>query len=83
MRKCKMIKLDSHDKKILEILLKNARESLNKIGKKVRLSRENVDYRIKKMIKEGLINRFNTIIDEKKLGLLRYGVFLELINLVQ
>lgn len=81
MRKCKMIKLDSHDKKILEILLKNARESLNKIGKKVRLSRENVDYRIKKMIKEGLINRFNTIIDEKKLGLLRYGVFLELINL--
>src|SRR3989344_2896696 len=77
----KKIKLDAYDKKILELLLQNSRESINIIGKKVRLSRENVDYRIKRMIKDGLINSFNVIFDEKKLGLLRYGVFLELINL--
>ena len=76
-----MIKLDAHDKKILELLLQNSRESINIIGKKVRLSRENVDYRIKRMIKEKLITSFNTVFDEKKLGLLRYGIFLELINL--
>ena len=76
-----MIKIDAYDKKILSYLLQNSRESVNLIGKKVRLSRENVDYRIKRMIKEGVISKFNTIFDEKKLGLLRYGVFLELINL--
>ena len=77
----KKIKLDAYDRKILELLLQNSRESINIIGKKVRLSRENVDYRIKRMIKDGLISSFNVVFDEKKLGLLRYGVFLELINL--
>jgi len=76
-----MIKLDAYDKKILKELLDNCRESLGVISKRVKLSRENVDYRIKRMIGAGLIRSFNTIINEEKLRLSRYGIFLELINL--
>lgn len=75
------IKLDGYDKKILQVLVSNARESVTAIGKKVRLRRENVGYRIKRMIKLGLIKGFNAVINEKKLGLEHYVVFLQLINL--
>ena len=76
-----MVKLDAYDKKILEILLNNSREQISTIGKKVRLRRENVNYKINRLIKEGLIKEFNTILNEEKLGLAHYVVFLELSNL--
>ena len=76
-----MIKLDSHDKKILEILLSNSREQVSSIGKKIRLRRENVNYKISRLIKQGLIKEFNTVLNEKQLGLVHYTVFLELVNL--
>ena len=76
-----MIKLDLYDKKILENLLNNSREHVTTIGKKIRLRRENVNYKINRMINEGLIKEFNTVINEKSLGLSHYVVFLELINL--
>lgn len=76
-----MLKLDAYDRKILEELLKNSRESLNIIARKVRLSRENVDYRIKRMVREGLIQAFITIINTRKLEITHHTVFLELINL--
>lgn len=77
----KKIKLDAYDEKILEALLNNSREQVSTIGKKIRLRRENVNYRLNRLIKEGLIKEFNTIFNEKKLGLSRYVMFLELINL--
>ncbi len=76
-----MVKLDVYDKKILESLLVNSREQISAIGKKIRLRRENVNYKINRLVKEGLIKEFNTILDEKKLKLSHYVVFLELINL--
>src|SRR3989344_3374548 len=76
-----MIKLDAYDKRILELLLENSRESLNVVARKVRLSRENVDYRIKRLVREELIRDFITVFDTKKLGLKYYVVFLELVNL--
>ncbi len=76
-----MIKIDAYDKRILETLLVNSRKQVSAIGKKVRLRRENVNYKISRLIKEGLIKEFNTILDEKKLRLSHYVVFLELINL--
>lgn len=76
-----MIKLDLHDRKILEILLNNSREQISSIGKKIRLRRENVNYKINRLIKAGLIKEFNTVLNEKKLGLTHYVVFLELANL--
>lgn len=76
-----MIKIDAYDKKILETLLVNSREQVSVIGKKVRLRRENVNYKINRLIKENLIKESITIFNEEKLGLSRYVLFLELINL--
>jgi len=76
-----MIKLDAFDKRILEILIENSREQITTISKKVRLGRENVHYRINRLVKLGLIKEFNTILNEKNLGLSHYVVFLELVKL--
>ena len=76
-----MIKLDAFDKKILEILIENSREQITTISKKVRLGRENVHYRINRLVKLGLIKEFNTILNEGNLGLSHYVVFLELVKL--
>lgn len=76
-----MIKLDAYDRKILEILLSNSREQVSSIGKKIRLRRENVNYKISRLMKLGLIKEFSTVLNEKQLGLVHYTVFLELVNL--
>ena len=76
-----MIKIDAYDKKILEILLNNSREQISTIAKKVRLRRENANYKIDRLIKEGLIKEAITVFDEEKFDLSRYVMFLELINL--
>lgn len=77
----KMIKLDAFDKKILESLIENSREQVSNIAKKIKLRRENVNYRINRLVKLGLIKEFNTILNEKKLGLFHYVVFIELVKL--
>jgi len=76
-----MIKLDAFDKRILEILVENSREQISAIAKKIRLGRENVHYRIHRLVKLGLIKEFNTILNEENLGLSHYVVFLELVKL--
>ncbi|MDP3916795.1 MAG: winged helix-turn-helix transcriptional regulator [Nanoarchaeota archaeon] len=76
-----MVNLDAFDKKILEILIENSREQISTIAKKIRLSRENVHYRINRLVKLGLIKEFNTILNEESLGLSHYVVFLELVKL--
>ncbi len=76
-----MLKLNACDQKILGILLLNSREQISKISKKVRLRRENVNYRINRLVRLGLINDFNTIFSDKALGLTRYSFFVQLTNL--
>lgn len=76
-----MIKLDAYDKKIIEILLNNSREQLSSISKKVRLKRENVDYKIRRLIENKLIKEFNTEFNEEKLNIKHYTIFAQLINL--
>ncbi|MDO8537491.1 MAG: winged helix-turn-helix transcriptional regulator [archaeon] len=76
-----MLKLDSYDRKILESLLINSRENVSAIGKRVTLRRENVNYKINRLIKIGLIKEFNAVLDEKRMKLIHYVVFLELTNL--
>ncbi|MFH1801987.1 MAG: winged helix-turn-helix transcriptional regulator [archaeon] len=76
-----MLKLDAYDKKILEILINNSRTQVTTIAKKVKLKRENVNYKIQRMQNTGLIKEFNIIINEGKLKLTHYTAFIELINL--
>ena len=63
-----MIKIDLKDRKILNQLDINSRQSLSQIGKKVGLPKNVVAYRIKRLEEKGIINRFYTVIDSFKLG---------------
>ncbi len=69
------IKIDLKDKKILSMLSGNSRLPLNTIAKKVRLSRDAVDYRIKRLVKEGVIMLFFPIVNLEKLGYTTYHIF--------
>lgn len=72
--------MDKKDQKILHELDVNARQTNADIGKKVGLSREVVKYRIDRMVKEGIILRFSTIINFFKLGYQKYRLYLRLRN---
>ena len=72
--------LDLKDKKILSELDKNARLSNIQIGKKVRLSKEVVKYRIDNLTKKGVIIRFHTVVNYFKLGMVKFKLYLRLTN---
>jgi len=60
--------IDEIDKKILEILTRNARTPYTQIAKKVGLSEGAVRKRVASMEEKGLIKKYVAIIDLKKLG---------------
>ena len=70
--------LDLKDRKILYELDINARQTDKEIAKKVGLSREAVRYRIDKLLKDGYINYFITILNSMKLGFEWYRTFFSL-----
>ena len=69
--------LDLKDRKILYELDANARQSDAEIGRKTGLSKEVVNYRIKRLVEAGAIRNFCTIIDASRLGYLSCRVFLK------
>ncbi|MGV8150514.1 MAG: winged helix-turn-helix transcriptional regulator [Candidatus Woesearchaeota archaeon] len=78
-----MTKIDLYDKKILYELDINARQSAQQIAKKVRLSKVSVINRINKLVKEGVIKNFLTLVNYRKLGFTNYHVYYSLQNLSQ
>ncbi len=62
------IKLDSKDKKILEQLQENCRQTIAEIAKKTKLPRDVVVYRIKKLEENKVIRQHHTSLDHQKLG---------------
>jgi len=72
-----MQQIDLKDRKILYQLDLNCRQSNTQIGKKVGLSKQVVDYRIKRM-EEGLIKNYYTVIDAYKLGYTFYRFYINL-----
>jgi len=78
-----MLKLDLKDRKILTILDINARTPLSKIASEVGLSKQVVDYRIKRLIEKGVITGFTIRCDLTKLGYSTFGVYLRLRNLTE
>lgn len=77
-----MVKLYVKDMKILRELDFGARQPLSQIAKKVGLSPEVVNYRVKQMEKRGIITGYYPIIDLSKLGYIycRYIMELERLN---
>ena len=62
------MKVDLKDRKILYYLDIDSRQSFHDIGDKVGLSKNVVNYRVKRLIKNGIIKNFYTSIDFHKLG---------------
>jgi Lrp/AsnC family leucine-responsive transcriptional regulator len=65
------------EKKILEELDIDARQSASSIGNKLRMSKQVVNYHIDNMIKKGFIKEFITYIDTQKLGYTFYNVLIK------
>jgi len=63
-----MHKLDLIDKKILDILQDNARDSASNIAEIIGMSIPSVTERIRKLQELGVIKGFRAVIDSKKLG---------------
>jgi len=68
--------LDLKDRKILYHLDLNCRQSNAQIGRKVGLSKQVVDYRIKKMEEEGIITGYWTRIDSYRFGYQVYRYYI-------
>lgn len=74
------VKLDVIDKRILYLLLINSRLTATKISKLIKVPKEMVMYRINRLVKEGVIVEFYTIIDTEKVGYIEYMLNLNLKN---
>lgn len=74
----KIIKIDKLDRKILYYLDVNARMSTLQIAKKLKTSREVVDYRIKRLIKNEVIRRFYSHIQSQKMGYTIYKLYFKI-----
>lgn len=78
-----IINLDTRDKKILYQLDINCRQSNAEIGRKVRCSKQVVDYRIKKLVAQGVIDWFGMVVDTYKLGYSKYKIYIRYHNASQ
>ncbi|MFH0817795.1 MAG: AsnC family transcriptional regulator [Candidatus Micrarchaeota archaeon] len=72
--------LDARDRAILGLLESDSRMPVSHIAKKVRLSKDGVAYRIRRMGAEGVIVGFYTVLNITKLGLLAHKVTIKLQN---
>lgn len=72
--------LDKKDWKILSFLSQDCRISLTQLAKRVKTSREVADYRVKRLVKNGIIKYFCTDINLEILSYTKHVVYLELIN---
>jgi len=69
-------RLDLKDRKILYELDSNCRQTCSQIGKKVGLSSEVVNYRIKKLEDEKIITQYQVAFDLSKLGIIQFKILL-------
>jgi DNA-binding Lrp family transcriptional regulator len=75
--------LDLTDRKIIYQLDCDSRQAISLISKKARVSRDVVNYRIKKFLDEKLLLKFYTIIDISKLGYAAHKNFIRFQNMTE
>jgi len=78
-----MNELDNLDWKILANLDKNSRQPASKIAQKLRVHRNVVNFRIKRLLERKIIRNFVTMINPLALNLRPYKVYLQLQNFTQ
>ncbi len=74
------LKLDKKDSKILYYLDINSRQTLSQLAKKVGLSKQAVDYRIRNLVSRGVVSQFYAVINFSKLGYTHYKLYLKFQN---
>jgi DNA-binding Lrp family transcriptional regulator len=67
--------LDKKDQKIIKILKENSRASIREISKATGIRPSTVHQRIKKMVEDGVIERFTVNLNDDKVGL-GFAVFM-------
>lgn len=72
--------LDLIDRRILAELDKDARISYSELGKKIRVAKETVKYRISQLEKRGIIQEYYTVLNLSKLGFVMYRPYFRLQN---
>jgi len=73
--------VDKIDRKILYALDFNARQSARRIGAKVGLSKDAVNYRINRLEKGGVIRRYYAVLDTLSLGFLHFSTLFRFRNI--
>lgn len=76
-----MERINLLDRKIIYELDLNARIPVTQLAKRLRQSRETVNYRINALIKRGIIRKFVTMIDSAKLGYSIYKMYFKFQNI--
>jgi Lrp/AsnC family leucine-responsive transcriptional regulator len=75
-----IIKLDLKDKKLLYELDKDSRQSNSEIGKKIRMNKNTVNYKIKKFEEEKLVLGYYAVIDNARLGYYSFRCYAKFFN---
>ncbi len=76
-----MIDLDLKDRKLLYELDCDSRQTIQRLAKKIGLSKDAVKYRINRLLKNEIIKSFNAVIDTGKLGFTSFRLFLRFYQL--
>ena len=74
-------KIDNVDMKILAELDMNSKIPTTTLAKKIRISREVIKYRLKRLVDLGIIKSFTTMINPAKFEFIIYKIYLKLQNL--
>ena len=77
------MRLDTRDKKLIQELLLDSRQSTRELGKKLHISKSAVNYRIKKLIKNKVMLGFRTYINYSKLNTSLFAVYLKFENITK
>jgi|TARA_Y100000310_G_C20700281_1_gene829061 DNA-binding Lrp family transcriptional regulator len=75
-----IVKVDKKDKKIIELLKEDSRSTYQQISKKVELSHDSVAYRIKRLEKLGVIDKYSLKINYSLLGFNKYSILFQLLE---
>ena len=63
-----MTKLDSTDKKLLALLQDNSNMSINELSSRLNLTKTPIYERIKRFVKEGIIQKYVAVLNGEKIG---------------
>lgn len=77
----KIMELDSTDRKIAHQFDTDASISRARFAKKLRITRQALDYRIKKLVEKGVIKKFHIVVNFSALGYWQYKVYSKLKSL--